>query len=630
MPNNLDDVIRGTIRAYGNARGKVVPASPSGAQVGQGNIGGRNARNRGKPAYPDHFNQLAPKANTNDDEGFQIQSEPLAEADMNEKFLKPLAAAAALSMAMPTGEAPHAQKGMGDVALAGGKEIYSDVDHWVSDASHETGVQEAVLRALIHVESRGIHDAESNVGAYGLTQLMPDTAKMVGVTAQNPQQNVLGGARYIQFLAKMYRGDVRKVVAAYNGGPSRLNTILRQNPGASWDQIISMMPSQTQDYVPQMLQKMRGIKKITFKKKMPWLQEGHGAGVSQFPTDLSGKQQQIPALDDAILKNDGDPKELNVPGSYAGLTELVGRTLRRMIGEARQTQVGVTVGNFQPFHKGHAAVIRKLATQLPKVVVFVQPGKPFSHQTTMNLMNASLPDVWDRLEIYPAQGDIQSSVQSVMGQQGSTLNQESQISFHQMPEDDEISAKRVREALQDDEKDMVRKMLDPHVFTEDSKFEQLYAQMRRELGASGAKPTKVITAAPTPSPEGVNEMSAGAMATTVGDTRTGRHGGSSWSSFNPRGAFIDDKEEDDDDINPPTRAAPGAGEQYQQMTRSPNRMLDMANPGVPDDHKPGGGELDHHLIDPDDEETPTKLTDPTDLSEMILRRLRNISKRSVV
>ena len=95
---------------------------------------------------------------------------------------------------------------------------YADVIH---DASLESGVDESLIRAIIHAESAFNPRAMSLKGAQGLMQLMPGTANDMGVLdAFDPTQNIRGGARYLGLLMKNFNGDVRLTAAAYNAGPA--------------------------------------------------------------------------------------------------------------------------------------------------------------------------------------------------------------------------------------------------------------------------------------------------------------------------------------------------------------------------------------------------------------------------
>ncbi|WP_114241732.1 lytic transglycosylase domain-containing protein [Dyella sp. C9] len=88
-------------------------------------------------------------------------------------------------------------------------------------ASQEYGVDEALLRAIIHAESAFNPRAMSLKGAQGLMQLMPGTAMDMGVRdAFDTDQNIRGGARYLGLLLRAFNGDERLAAAAYNAGPA--------------------------------------------------------------------------------------------------------------------------------------------------------------------------------------------------------------------------------------------------------------------------------------------------------------------------------------------------------------------------------------------------------------------------
>jgi soluble lytic murein transglycosylase-like protein len=89
----------------------------------------------------------------------------------------------------------------------------------IVSAAKLTGVDAALLRAVIHAESGFNPRALSYKGAQGLMQLMPSTAFELGVgDAFDPAENISGGARYLAELLRDFKGDVKLAAAAYNAG----------------------------------------------------------------------------------------------------------------------------------------------------------------------------------------------------------------------------------------------------------------------------------------------------------------------------------------------------------------------------------------------------------------------------
>jgi len=95
----------------------------------------------------------------------------------------------------------------------------SAYDNEVKAAAQEFGVEEAIIRAVMHAESAFNPNALSRVGAQGLMQLMPATADRFGVTnAFDPAQNIRGGVQYLAWLLKRFNGDLTLAAAGYNAG----------------------------------------------------------------------------------------------------------------------------------------------------------------------------------------------------------------------------------------------------------------------------------------------------------------------------------------------------------------------------------------------------------------------------
>lgn len=89
----------------------------------------------------------------------------------------------------------------------------------IKAAAAAYGVEEAVVRAIIHAESAYRPHVQSNKGAQGLMQLIPATAKRFGVNDSfDPAQNINGGVQYLSWLLRRYKQDLTLAAAAYNAG----------------------------------------------------------------------------------------------------------------------------------------------------------------------------------------------------------------------------------------------------------------------------------------------------------------------------------------------------------------------------------------------------------------------------
>jgi soluble lytic murein transglycosylase-like protein len=115
----------------------------------------------------------------------------------------------------------------------------------VSALSAKYDLSPALIEALVWQESRWHPGAVSPVGATGLTQLMPGTARAMGVDPNDPEANLEGGARYLRIQLDTFGGDIEKALAAYNAGPGRVK-------GAGGIPAIK----ETQDYVAAILARL--------------------------------------------------------------------------------------------------------------------------------------------------------------------------------------------------------------------------------------------------------------------------------------------------------------------------------------------------------------------------------------
>jgi soluble lytic murein transglycosylase-like protein len=127
--------------------------------------------------------------------------------------------------------------------------------------------QPPLIRAIIQTESAGKPQAKSSKGATGLMQLMPGTAKELGVDPTDPAQNIEGGTRYINQMMDKF-GDEKLALAAYNWGPGNLERAIartkKEGLSPTWDNILetTYVPAETRKYVSKVITKRNEYKSV--------------------------------------------------------------------------------------------------------------------------------------------------------------------------------------------------------------------------------------------------------------------------------------------------------------------------------------------------------------------------------
>lgn len=135
-----------------------------------------------------------------------------------------------------------------EVQVAARQEQQADLDSLIQQTALRHGLDPALVRAVVAVESGFRADAVSRKGAQGLMQLMPGTAAALGVADPlDAAANLDGGSRYLGRLLAEHDGDLRKALAAYNAGPG----VVRRYDG------VPPYP-ETRDYVRRVLRRYSG------------------------------------------------------------------------------------------------------------------------------------------------------------------------------------------------------------------------------------------------------------------------------------------------------------------------------------------------------------------------------------
>jgi soluble lytic murein transglycosylase-like protein len=152
-----------------------------------------------------------------------------------------------------------------------------DFDGIIARAAYRHGVRPALVKAVIAAESNFEPDAISRVGAQGLMQLMPATARELGVERPfGVVENIDGGARYLRAMLDRY-GDVSRALAAYNAGPTAV------------DRYGGIPPfRETEAYVKRVLEYYRGYQD-EFERPSQLADNGNDRGAAAASAAMAGR-----------------------------------------------------------------------------------------------------------------------------------------------------------------------------------------------------------------------------------------------------------------------------------------------------------------------------------------------------
>jgi LysM repeat protein len=143
----------------------------------------------------------------------------------------------------------------------------------INSASRKYGVNAALIKSVITIESCFRPKARGTSGEKGLMQLMPGTARRFNIrNGYNSWQNIHGGTKYLSFLLRRYNGNVQRAVAAYNGGEGNVD----RSGG---------IPARNRGYVRKVMQAYRKLsgKSVAYQHKVP------KAGKQQTPKPVKKK-----------------------------------------------------------------------------------------------------------------------------------------------------------------------------------------------------------------------------------------------------------------------------------------------------------------------------------------------------
>lgn len=141
-------------------------------------------------------------------------------------------------------------RGMAEVQGAAVSDTLKRFEFEIGSAGVQSGLDPALILAVVMEESGGDPEARSSKGATGLMQLMPGTAAELGVSdATSPSQNLHGGSKYLAQMLRRYEGQLDVALAAYNAGPGNVDKAGGKIPAFK----------ETERYVNRVLERYRGL-----------------------------------------------------------------------------------------------------------------------------------------------------------------------------------------------------------------------------------------------------------------------------------------------------------------------------------------------------------------------------------
>ncbi|MGD9877003.1 lytic transglycosylase domain-containing protein [Desulfococcus sp.] len=147
----------------------------------------------------------------------------------------------------------HRDAGTNTASITIARKTENAYDKIILEAAHRHDVHPALIKAIIKAESSYNPRAVSRRGARGLMQLMPGTARAMGVkNSFNPKHNIHGGTKYFRHLLDQFKGNIRLALAAYNAGIERVRHYGRVPPYKETRSYINKVMSYYREYRSEM------------------------------------------------------------------------------------------------------------------------------------------------------------------------------------------------------------------------------------------------------------------------------------------------------------------------------------------------------------------------------------------
>lgn len=363
----------------------------------------------------------------------------------------------------------------------------------VGAAAEATGIRPSLLNAMISTESNGNPSAVSSKGATGMMQLMPDTAKQLGVTNPNdPVQNIAGGATYMKQLQDKY-GDEKLALVAYNMGPGATDKWLAN--GANFNKL----PAETQGYVSKVL-----LNEATANHAAANAPQQQGIPVQS-------ESQKAQAAADVKIKNDpflnysnDAAKNLAEKGKALSGQVAESQDLLKRIDESRQAMTQFKAGG---------------GTETRTEVAKALQGLPFVTvpQSIIDKVSGGSLDAAQTFQKYAAQEALQTMRQSLAsddgkGSQGNRVAMQLFIKNNPNLDTDPRAIEKIfnfqtklHNQLLDQQDHFVKYVSDPNAQKDVSAFDNSWAHSQIDKGyvkpkivtgaAMGAQPDKKIATA---------------------------------------------------------------------------------------------------------------------------------------